>query len=145
MMIRLYRLYNIEKSDYGEPFGMCDRHAKDYQVSNCVMQKIADKTEYYGCDFCESEKDDSPEEVTKDDTIQNLDQQVTDLKAHTGYQESLIKQLQDRVKDLETQRKMLSKEFNECSRELDKKGKEWEPEWWPEVKRIIRRTINNDR
>lgn len=50
--VRLYRFYNMNKSDYGSPFALCDTHRKQQIVpNNCVLSKLADKTDMQ-CDKC---------------------------------------------------------------------------------------------
>lgn len=41
--VRVYRFYNIEKSAYGVPFPMCDKHYKLYKPSVRISIKIEEK------------------------------------------------------------------------------------------------------
>lgn len=54
--VRLYRFYNWEVSNYGEPFALCDAHREMQPVPhNCSLAKIADNATR-GCQW------DSPKE-----------------------------------------------------------------------------------
>jgi len=42
--ISLYRFYNMNKSDYGEPFALCQKHRQVQRIPElCILDKIADK------------------------------------------------------------------------------------------------------
>jgi len=56
--VRLYRFYNMNASDYGSPFGLCDMHKESQTCPNsCVLIKLSDKSEL-PCDRCYREEDD---------------------------------------------------------------------------------------
>ena len=43
----MYKIYNIEKMKYGEPFTLCDKHFKnwiDKLPRNILVEKVADKS-----------------------------------------------------------------------------------------------------
>ena len=56
MNIGIYRLYNYSKGKYGEPFGMCDAHAAEYNPpilidGTCRLDKLASDG-HLACDDC---------------------------------------------------------------------------------------------
>jgi hypothetical protein len=41
----MYRFYNTERSMFGEPFSLCERHFKEQPIpSACTINKIAEKS-----------------------------------------------------------------------------------------------------
>jgi len=54
---RLYRFYNMNRSDYGSPFALCDWH-KEHQPcpDACVLTKLSDKTDWE-CSRCYENED----------------------------------------------------------------------------------------
>lgn len=48
---RLYRFYNMDISDYGAPFALCDFHRTVQRIpDHCVIHEIADSTQW-PCQF----------------------------------------------------------------------------------------------
>jgi len=54
--VALYRFFNMEKSRYGEPFALCEAHAKTQTVpSLCILQQIANDS-LIECNQCMGEE-----------------------------------------------------------------------------------------
>ena len=59
-LVRLYRLYRIpdgvQPAAYGEPFALCDKHARSYvpdpRAAPLVVEKLADRS-LVPCTFCD--------------------------------------------------------------------------------------------
>jgi len=56
--IKLYQFYNMEKSDYGKLFALCETHREKQKIpSNCVLKEIGISTTM-SCVVCDEEKQD---------------------------------------------------------------------------------------
>ena len=52
---RLYRLYNIEQSRFGQPFCLCDFHYMAWTPPvTCIVEKIAERA-LWPCNGCDDE------------------------------------------------------------------------------------------
>ena len=55
--IRFYIFKNLTEGMYGQTFGMCDEHKKNYTVPfNCVMEKLLE-TVKMSCSLCDMEEE----------------------------------------------------------------------------------------
>jgi len=51
--VKIYRFYNMNKSEYGEPFSLCDKHRETQRCpDSCAIIKLADKS-IESCIKCE--------------------------------------------------------------------------------------------
>jgi len=53
-MKRIYKIYNIEKSEYGKSFTLCDRCFPKWKMKlpkDLLLEKIADKS-FKQCNLC---------------------------------------------------------------------------------------------
>jgi len=58
-LIRLYRFFNVDKTEHGSLFAMCDYHYVDYiKPNNCLMERLANEA-LWECDLCREEKENS--------------------------------------------------------------------------------------
>jgi hypothetical protein len=56
-LVRLYRFFNFELDDRGEPWAMCDLHYAGYTPpKSCIIEKLADRATW-PCQQCEEEKE----------------------------------------------------------------------------------------
>ncbi len=62
-MTRLYRFYNMEKSEHGSPFALCDECRSKQRIPEvCVLECIAGHTEWL-CTRCSVGVDGEPLEA----------------------------------------------------------------------------------